>query len=90
MICSAVSANGVMNFSLSLRSSRVTSPLKADLRAHFRSLDNGRGTSLSGCRSEYLSALARRFENAVAASAMKVLITLALCFSMASSPSGTT
>ena len=29
-------------------------PLKADLRAHFRSLDNGRGTSLSGCRNEYL------------------------------------
>lgn len=46
-------------------------PLKADLRAHFRSLDNGRGTSLWGCRNEYLSALARRFEDPVAASAMK-------------------
>ena len=42
----------------------------ADLGPHFRSLKDGRGASLGGCRNEYLSVLSQNFADPIASTAI--------------------
>ena len=41
-------------------------PVQVDMKAHLASLENGRAPSLGGCRNEYLTVLARTFDDPLA------------------------
>jgi len=46
-------------------------PVQVDMRRHLSALENGRATSLGGCRHEYLTVLARNFSDPLASQAIE-------------------